>query len=298
MARPNDTVASNTVLAAGTVLWRPNAASDGAEIAVIHRPKYDDWTLPKGKADPDEPAPATAARETREETGLTCVLGVPLPMQHYEAFGRPKVVRYWSAQAISGLFRPNDEVDEMRWLSAVEALELLTHERDGDTVRAWDLTPRDTAPIILLRHAKATKRTAWQESDALRPLEERGFGQAQIVASLLEHYGLQRIVSSDATRCMQTVEPLSERLGMDVDQDHDISEEGFDAHPKRALRVAETWRERDVAVVLCTHRPLVEDMVEQLTNGDPSVTHALEPGECVVVHRRGGKVVATEGFRS
>lgn len=131
-----------TILAAGAVLWVPGPLKkDGVtrkkpRIALIHRPKYDDWSLPKGKLDPGEGWQAAAVREVREETGLSCELGVELPTQHYLAQGRPKEVRYWSAVPTSGSFRPNREVDRMEWLSPRKAQARLTHARDRALVDA------------------------------------------------------------------------------------------------------------------------------------------------------------------
>ncbi|WP_280698382.1 NUDIX hydrolase [Kitasatospora sp. GP82] len=99
-------------------------------IALIHRPKYDDWSLPKGKLDPGEGWRKAALREVWEETGLSCVLGAELPAQHYLAQGRPKEVRYWAAVPTGGQFTPNREVDRLEWLPPKKARARLTHERD------------------------------------------------------------------------------------------------------------------------------------------------------------------------
>ncbi|MGA5818183.1 NUDIX hydrolase [Kitasatospora sp. NPDC094028] len=126
---------TRVILAAGAVLWLPGRPKKSGRlgrprIAVIHRPKYDDWSLPKGKLDPGEGVIEAALREVREETGYACVLGPELPAQHYLAQGRPKEVRYWAAVPAGGAFRPNREVDRMEWLPAGKARARLTHERD------------------------------------------------------------------------------------------------------------------------------------------------------------------------
>ncbi|MDX3076466.1 NUDIX hydrolase [Streptomyces sp. MI02-7b] len=135
--------ADTPILAAGAVLWRRSPIDGGLEIALVHRPKYDDWSLPKGKLKRGETAVDGARREVKEETGLDCVLGVPLPSSMYVVAGRPKVVRYWAAKAALGAFVPNREVDRMVWLPPVAARHRLTHERDRPVVDAFLRTPAE-----------------------------------------------------------------------------------------------------------------------------------------------------------
>lgn len=117
------------VLAAGGVVWR--AGEHGPEVCLVHRPKYGDWSFPKGKLDPGEDAAAAARREVEEETGLRCALGPELASATYvDARGRPKLVRYWAMTVLHGAFRPNAEVDELRWVSPSEAAALLTYHHD------------------------------------------------------------------------------------------------------------------------------------------------------------------------
>ncbi|WP_320785048.1 NUDIX hydrolase [Streptomyces sp. CRN 30] len=125
-----------TVLAAGCVLWRRSPATGGPEICLVHRPKYDDWSHPKGKLKRGEDALTGALREVAEETGHAAAPGVELPTDHYLANGRPKQVRYWAAEAVSGAFAPNDEVDRVVWLSPDAARTRLTRPRDADLIDA------------------------------------------------------------------------------------------------------------------------------------------------------------------
>ncbi|MFD7687266.1 NUDIX hydrolase [Streptomyces sp. NPDC059781] len=119
-----------TVQAAGCVLWRRSPVTGELELCLVHRPKYDDWSWPKGKLKPGEDPLAGALREVAEETGHTAAPAAELPSAHYLAKGRPKRVRYWAAEAVSGTFAPNDEVDRILWLSADEARRHLTEARD------------------------------------------------------------------------------------------------------------------------------------------------------------------------
>ena len=125
------------VKASGGVVWR---RGDGGalELVVVHRPRYDDWSLPKGKLDPGEGWEDAALREVEEEVGLRCRLGEELPPVHYrDNKGREKAVRYWLMQPEDGdaPFTPNDEVDEMRWVDVEEAVALLSYPHDAELVR-------------------------------------------------------------------------------------------------------------------------------------------------------------------
>jgi 8-oxo-dGTP diphosphatase len=130
--RPDPT----TVRAAGVVLWRRSRYDGRIEIALIHRPRYDDWSLPKGKLKRGEETAAAALRETREETGMECVLGAPLPTTRYLVEGRPKEVRYWAAEATGGAFVVNREVDQVVWLPPTAARHRLSNDRDRPLVDA------------------------------------------------------------------------------------------------------------------------------------------------------------------
>jgi 8-oxo-dGTP diphosphatase len=125
-----------TVRAAGGVVWRRDPAG-ALEVLVVHRPRYDDWTLPKGKLAPGEVDEEAALREVEEETGLRCELGPELPSSAYrDGHGRPKVVRFWAMRPAGGAFRPHDEVDETRWLTVREAADALTYEGDRAVLAA------------------------------------------------------------------------------------------------------------------------------------------------------------------
>ena len=137
MSKSGSTADTETVQAAGGVVWRRH---DGeVQVVLVHRPKYDDWTLPKGKLEPGETHEQAALREVREETGLRCERGTELAESRYDdAKGRPKLVRYWMMTVRSGSFEANDEVDEIRWQGLSRAAKTLTYRRDLPVLESFE----------------------------------------------------------------------------------------------------------------------------------------------------------------
>ena len=206
-------------LAAGAVLWRGDRSRpEEIEVAVIHRPRYDDWSLAKGKLDPGESLPVTAAREIEEETGYEVRLDKLIGKVSYPVHKRTKVVYYWLAEVIGGEFTANDEVDTLRWLPIDDAASLLSYQLDVDVLRKAEkrlrLSP-DTR-VILLRHAKAYQRKNWQGDDSIRPLDKKGRRQAEMLVPLLSAFCPEQLYSAEPDRCQDTIAPLADELGMDV----------------------------------------------------------------------------------
>ena len=131
MSSPSERV----VAAAGGAVWR-HGPDGGTEVVLVHRPRYDDWSLPKGKLAKGESFEDAALREVVEETGMTCELGEELePARYTDRKGRDKLVRFWLMRPTGGDFEPNDEVDEVRWLAPGEAAGALTYDRDRDVLQ-------------------------------------------------------------------------------------------------------------------------------------------------------------------
>lgn len=284
------------VLAAGAVLWRP--APHGVEIALVHRPRYDDWSFPKGKLDPGELVPSCAIREVREETGLDVRLGVPLSSQRYPldqrstgGNGRHKRVHYWAARVVGdddvAGYLPNDEIDEVRWVPRARARDLLTYAHDRDTLREA-LSAKKTRTLVVLRHTQAHRREGWHGDDRFRPLLRAGQLQATRLVALLAAYDVTRLVSSSSTRCVETLLPYAGAAGRDIEALAALSEEDATRADVRAV-LADAMAGPKRAVV-CTHRPVLPHFFDVLGLEDPE----LSPGETYVVHHRKGRVVATE----
>ena len=224
------------VAAAGGAVWR-RTPDGGIETAVVHRPRYDDWSLPKGKLDAGENALAAAVREVREETGLDVVAGRRSVRTHYEVAAGSKHVDYWLMQAVGGAaFTPNDEVDELRWLPVADAAALVTHEHDRTVLADLARTDVPRAPTLLLvRHAKAGSRRDWDGPDDERPLDAQGRRQAQQLADVLPVFGPVELLTAERVRCRQTLEPLAERTGLELRTLPEVGEERYAADPRAGL---------------------------------------------------------------
>jgi 8-oxo-dGTP diphosphatase len=233
------------VAAAGGAVWRTAATrgdGPGIETVVVHRPRYDDWSLPKGKLDAGENALAAAVREVREETGLDVVAGRRSVRTRYAVAEGAKHVDYWLVQAVGTdePFEPNDEVDELRWLPVADAAALVTHEHDRTVLADLARTDVPRAPTLLLvRHAKAGSRSDWDGPDDERPLDAQGRRQALQLADVLPVFGPVELYTAERTRCRQTLEPLAERTGLPLCALPELGEEEFAADPQRGLAVVE-----------------------------------------------------------
>lgn len=282
------------VLSAGVVVFGP-----GRSVLLVHRPKYDDWSFPKGKLDRGERSATAAVREVLEETGVQVRLGPPLSSQRYPIRGGDKTVSYWTGRPVGehdiATYAPNDEIDDVRWVPVDRARTQLSYPHDVDTLEeALELRKR-TRTLVVLRHAIARSRKTWTKDDRRRPLLATGRRQAQRLVPVLAAYDVPRIVTSGSTRCVETVRPYAEAIGGKVEKDDRFSEE--EVTPKGIRRaVAAILEELDEApkdsggIVVCTHRPVLPLVFDELGIDDPG----LEKGEMLVVHLRRGRVVATE----
>lgn len=251
-----------TILAAGAVLWRPNGQPDAPEVALIHRPRYDDWSLPKGKVDPGETEPVAAVREVCEETGYAAHLGRRLASVSYPVEQGKKKVRYWAARQIRGEFRPNDEVDELKWLPVPAAIKQLDYPQDRKVLRRFAKNPADTKTVLIVRHATAGSKSRFKGDDRERPLDKNGRAQAQSLVSLLLAFGADHLFAADRVRCVSTLEPLADELGTTIRRDELLTEESYADNRKAArqrfLEIADT----PGTPVICTQGKVIPDLIE------------------------------------
>jgi 8-oxo-dGTP pyrophosphatase MutT (NUDIX family)/phosphohistidine phosphatase SixA len=322
-------VANNSrrvVLAAGALIWRVRGRT--VEVLLIHRPRYDDWSWPKGKLDPGESLPACAVREVAEETGLRVALGRPLPSVTYPVSNgdATKTTHYWAATVLpedsaARHARPDakvskHEVDEIRWVPAKKARKLLTRKSDCAPLSALldylDEGRLDTWAVQLVRHGAARSRETWKRGEASRPLTAAGSRQAVALVPLLSAFGAEEVVTSPWARCRSTIAPYVKASGADLLDAPQLTESGAKEDPggARAL-VREMLRVRRPGVAMCLHRPtlpLVLDAVSKrslyrvrdvLPDADPY----LRPGEVLVLHlaspgKHKARVVAAELHRT
>jgi 8-oxo-dGTP pyrophosphatase MutT (NUDIX family) len=252
---PPDATGGRVVAAAGGAVWR-HARDGSTEVAVVHRPRYDDWSLPKGKLDAGEHALTAAVREVGEETGLAVVAGRRSVRTGYPIPEGTKRVDYWVMQAVGGGFEPNDEVDELRWLAVPAAADLCSHQQDRTVLADLARTDVPLMPtLILVRHGRAGDRSDWDGPDDLRPLDRRGRLQAQRLAEVLPVFLPDDVLAAPPVRCRETVEPLAERMGLDIRPAPEMGEDGFGADPDAGLALVESLlapRARPGVTVVCS----------------------------------------------
>jgi 8-oxo-dGTP diphosphatase len=287
------------VYAAGAVVWR---LVDGKlRILLIHRTKYRDITLPKGKVDPGEMLAETAVREVHEETGIRVSLGVPVGVSRYVMASRKqKVVHYWAAEATdeairASAFVPNREIAALEWVSVKKARSRLSYPVDLEILDFFSTLIDDgvlrTFPVIALRHAKALPRSEWDGSDASRPLTERGRNQAKSIVGPLRAFGVRKIITSDAERCVRTVAPLAKALGRKPVLTEKISQDAWEDDTDDLRSVVGRRVRAGKPAVLCSHGPVLPGLLSEISLATGTIQGSylssaadLEPAAFSVVH--------------
>ena len=286
---------SEVVQAAGGVLWREQAGV--VEVALVHRARYDDWSLPKGKARRHELAVLAAVREVAEETGAHVALSRRVGRVHYQVGGAPKVVRYWAMRYLGGDFVAGREVDGLRWQPIAAARERLSYDGDRAMLDAVGGVSLPTSLVILVRHARAGKRTRWKGSDLLRPLERVGRDQALALVPLISGFTPQRIISADPLRCLQTVQPLAVHLDLPIETDTAFGDASFTLDPARTQAHLQALIAGDEVAVVASQGVTIPQVVQGLafTLGGPPTT---AKGAAWVLGCRDGAVISADYYRA
>jgi 8-oxo-dGTP diphosphatase len=293
---------ARVIEAAGGVLWRPALGGDGVEVALVHRPKYDDWSVPKGKLGRNEHPLIGAVREVWEETGHIGVPGRRLGQVRYLKDGEPKRVRYWVMASAGGSFMPTDEVDQLMWLPPREAQRFLYPDRDRGIIAEFARDPEPTWPLVLVRHGSAGDRAAWAGDDRERPLDAGGHAQAQALVPLLDVLNVRRVLSADVLRCLETVGPYAEIHHLPVESEPLVSESGFAAHPETAVERLLTVVAEHEPVVVCSQGKAMPDLIAQLCarlGYDAPADTATRKGAFWILHVAGDgklRIVCAERF--
>ncbi len=280
------------VRAAGAVVTRK-----GGDVLLVHRPRYDDWSFPKGKLERNEHATTAAIREVAEETGLDIRLGPRLSTQRYDmGRGRMKSVDYWVGRVLGrddvAGYLVNDEIDHVEWVPWRAAVDRLTYDYDRDTLAQARPLRRKTRALVVLRHGHARSRRSWRDDDRRRPLLLAGQAEAQRLVPILAAFDVTEVHSSSSVRCVATVTPYVHTTGWPLHSYDELSEE--EAAAPVIAHVVGSLLTGAASAVICTHRPVIPAVLQALGVRD----ERLEPAEMLVVHHRKGAVVATERLRS
>jgi phosphohistidine phosphatase SixA/8-oxo-dGTP pyrophosphatase MutT (NUDIX family) len=260
------------VLAAGGVIWRATDDRADPEILVVHRPRYDDWSLPKGKLDPGEHRLAAAVREVYEESGARGAPQVRLRTVSYLTSepGVEKSVEYWAMRCLADDgHNPDDEVDVRQWVPLRSARERLTYAHDRGVVATFAALPPLRGVVVLIRHAYAGKRENWDGPDEERPLDDTGRRDAEHAAPLLALFAPERVISAPALRCRQTVAPAARALGTALELDGRFAENG---DPDEAIHALRALAAANRATVVCSQGGLIRPLLTKLrgAGGEPS----------------------------
>ncbi len=316
-----DPPAESDVLAAGALCWRVNRGV--LEVLLIHRPRYDDWSFPKGKLDDGETLPECAVREVAEEIGIKVRLGMPLPITRYDVTKtvkkklvlRTKEVWYWAAEVHAGSHAPTPdgkECDEIRWVPAAEAGPMLTNPGDQEPldglIELHEQRRLSTVPFLVLRHAKAKPRSSWSRAESERPLAATGKRQAKAVERLIVSWRPRHLESSPWRRCVETVAPYVKRHQHRIKYRKSLTETRAREAPRKPGNRTFKSLEMLQPSLICTHRPVLPLVLDQIREwvGDTSIGEAipasdpyLNPGAVLVAHQavdRGGEIIGVEVY--
>jgi 8-oxo-(d)GTP phosphatase len=237
------------------------------EIALVHRPRYDDWSLPKGKVHDGETDLAAAVREVCEELGARVAVSRRIARVGYDIATGRKHVTYWVMRYRDGDFEPSDEVDVVEWLRPREARARMTYAVERTVMSDFAAVPIPDSVIVLVRHAKAGKRSEWRGRDALRPLDDVGHAQSKRLVDFLAMFAPDRVISADPVRCVQTVQPLAEHLGLPLRVDPVFGDEAYAAAPSTTETAFMSLAKPGKVTVVCSQGLTIPSLVDRLARG-------------------------------
>ena len=282
---------------AGVVLWRRE--DDEIHVCLVHRSRYNDWSLPKGKREANESLIACAYRETLEETGYSSIFGQYLGEIEYTYSSEKKTIKYWAAEARSQERNfSTSEISDIEWLPISAALSRVNYESDKEILRRFNTIDVDAATLILLRHCKAISRDDWRRGDIDRPLADIGITQSMRLAHDLFPYEITEIYTSPAERCMSSVLPIAQKKNVSIRVDWSIEEERFAKNKADALETITRIMKAGEGALLCSHNPVLPHIVKKLI--DKFVievdTVSLEPADAWIIHHLLGEVIAIDSL--
>jgi len=257
--------AGKMIRAAGGVLWR--CPGDDMEVALVHRPEYRDWSLPKGKPRRGEHPLVTACREVAEETGVPAVAGQRLAIEHYHTASGPKAVEYWAMHGPDAEFAPTAEVDQLAWLRLPQARRRLSYWRDSDALDALEAleeTATADRAVLLVRNGHALRRARWAGSDGDRPLDAEGHLQAKALSRVLPTFGPSRLLSAPPPRCADTMEPLATDLGLPVEIEPALEEDRYALDPRHGLTRILELASAEGATAVCAPGVVIQHLLAAL----------------------------------
>jgi len=277
-------------LAAGGLLWRRQG--NETEILIVHRPRYGDWAFPKGRLDQGESLLQCGIREVEEETGFVARVGRKLAQVAYrKPNGKQKKVALWAMTPVAGSFTPNHEVDKIKWLPIDRAAKRLTYKADRRLVEGlgknWSQRPRR---VILVRHAHAGDRHRWDgEDDARRPLSGKGIRQANWLATALTYFDIDRVLTSPATRCIDTIADIAAARRRRIQIEQSLWEDTPIEIAKEIIVAAKRG-----TTLLCSHGPIIAGLLRSLLGTRRAIPH--EKGTAWVLDIRKGAVTDANYF--
>ncbi|MEV6487619.1 NUDIX hydrolase [Actinoplanes sp. NPDC051633] len=274
-----------SVRAAGAVV------RTGDRVCIVHRPAYDDWSLPKGKLKAGEHPLRAAVRELLEETGVRGEPLLRLPEVSYDLpDGRPKTVDFWLMRGVPGAFEAGDEVDEVAFVTPEAALERFSYATDRDVLAHATAVEEITAVTPIVRHAHAGERKKWSGNDALRPIDPQGLTESEALAEVLILFGPRRLFAATPLRCKQTLEPLAAKLDLPIVMDAAFAEpadpDEIDERVRAGLSRLAELRAGPTAVA-CSQGKLMPHLLSALVGEADSAVYKTPKG--------GGWVIAWSG---